>query len=70
MANEFFRSFGGDVSISITPGGHGRMEVYVDGDKIFDRLEEGKIYPDLGRVRKMKKQIQKKLDSVSAPAAD
>ena len=46
------------------------MEVYVDGEKIFDRLEEGKIYPDLGRVKKMKKQIQARLDAVSGRAAD
>ena len=70
MANEFFRAYGGDVAISITPGGHSRMEVYVDGEKIFDRLEEGKIYPDLGRVKKMKKQIQARLDAVSGRAAD
>jgi predicted Rdx family selenoprotein len=70
MANEFFRAFGGEVAISITPGGHSRMEVYVDGEKIFDRLEEGKIYPDLSRVRQMKARIQAKLDSIPAHADD
>ena len=38
MANEFFRSFGPDVGISITPGANGRLEIYLDGEKIF--LEE------------------------------
>ena len=68
MANEFFRAYGPDAAISISPGAHGRMEVYLDGQKIFDRKEEGDIYPDLSRVRKMKTQIQAKLDSIGAHA--
>ena len=68
MANEFFRAYGPDAAISITPGAHGRIEVYLDGEKIFDRKEEGDIYPDLTRVRKMKTQIQAKLDSIATHA--
>jgi predicted Rdx family selenoprotein len=66
VANEFFRAFGKDVAISLTPGANGRFEVYLDGEKIFDRKEEGNIYPDLARVRKMKEVIQAKLDSLVA----
>jgi hypothetical protein len=40
--------------------------VYLDGEKIFDRKEEGNIYPDLGRVRQMKQVIKAKLDSLVA----
>ena len=43
MANEFFRAFGPDVAISLTPGANGRFEVRLDGEKIFDRKEEGNI---------------------------
>ena len=70
MANEFFRAFGGDAAISITPRAKGRMEVYLDGEKIFDRKEEGNIYPDLSRVRQMKARIKEKLDAVPAHADD
>ncbi len=66
MANEFFRAYGGDVAISLTPGANGRFEVYLDGEKIFDRKEEGNIYPDLGRVRQLKQVIKAKLDSLVA----
>ena len=66
MANEFFRSFGPDVGISLTPGANGRLEVYRDGEKIFDRKEEGGKYPDLARVRELKQVIQAKLDSLVA----
>lgn len=69
MANEFFRAYGGDVAISLTPGANGRFEVYLDGEKIFDRKEEGNIYPDLGRVRQLKQVIKAKLDSL-VPTGD
>jgi predicted Rdx family selenoprotein len=66
MANEFFRTFGPDVGISLTPGANGRLEVYLDGEKIFDRKEEGDKYPDLARVRELKQVIKAKLDSLVA----
>lgn len=69
MANEFFRAFGPDAAISLTPGANGRFEVYLDGEKIFDKKEENNVYPDLTLVRRMKKTIQAKLDSLQAAAA-
>lgn len=68
MANEFFRAYGADAAISLTPGANGRLEVYLDGEKIFDKNEEGKKFPDLARVREMKKVIQERLDSLVAAA--
>ena len=68
MANEFFRAFGGDAAVSLTPGANGRFEVYLDGEKIFDRKGEGNIYPDLSIVRRMKKVIKEKLDAMPAAA--
>ena len=47
--------------MTLTPVGDGRLEVYLDGGTIFDRkAEEGK-YPDLERVREMKKTIREKV---------
>ena len=71
MANEFFRAYGADASITISPRGQGIMEVFVDGEKIFDKKGEGNIYPDLGRVRKMKEAISARIANVDmAVAAD
>jgi predicted Rdx family selenoprotein len=70
VANEFFSTFGGDVAISLTPGANGRFEVYLDGDKIFDKIEEGNVFPELKRVRDMKKVIQSKLEAVPASAGN
>ena len=66
MANEFFRSFGPDVGISLTPCANGRLEIYLDGEKIFDRQEEAGKYPDLARVRELKQVIKARLDSMVA----
>jgi predicted Rdx family selenoprotein len=63
MANEFFRAYGPDVAVTISPRGQGIMEVFLDGEKIFDRKAEG-IYPDLARVREMKEKISAKIASV------
>ena len=73
MANEFFRAYGPDAAVTISPRGQGIMEVFLDGERIFDKKGEGNIYPDLARVRKMKEVITAKiesLDAVPAPADD
>ncbi len=69
MANEFFRTFGGDVAISLTPGANRRFEVRLDGEIIFDRMQtEGQPMPDLMRIRQWKKVVQEKLESLQAAA--
>lgn len=70
MANEFFSTFSGDVAVSLTPGANGRFEVYLDGEKIFDKKEENNAFPELSRVRKLKQVIQAKLDAIPAAADD
>ena len=71
MANEFFRAYGGDAAITISPRGQGIMEVFLDGEKIFDKKAEGNIYPDLSRVRQMKEVISAKIANLDlAVAAD
>ena len=70
MANEFFRAYGPDAAVTISPRGQGIMEVFVDGERIFDKKGEGNIYPDLARVRKMKQVISAKIDSLTAVPAD
>jgi predicted Rdx family selenoprotein len=70
MANEFFRHFGPDVAVAISPRGQGIMEVFVDGERIFDKKGEGNIYPDLARVRKMREVIAEKIANVVPVPAD
>lgn len=70
MANEFFAAYGNDVAITISPRDRGILEVFLDGEKIFDRRDEGNIYPDLARVRKMKEVISAKLANLEPAPAD
>jgi selT/selW/selH-like putative selenoprotein len=61
LATEFFRSDApGDVAIKMTPSDRGRLEVYLDGEKIFDRKEDGK-FPDLSKVNELKMIIAEKI---------
>ena len=46
------------------------MEVYLDGERIFDKLGEGNVFPDLARIRTMKQIIAAKIASLEPVAAD
>ena len=46
------------------------MEVFVDGERVFDKKGEGDIFPDLKRVRAMKKLVEQKINSLEPAAAD
>ncbi len=70
MATEFFRTFGPDVAITISPRGQSIMEVFLDGEKIFDKKAEGNVVPNLTRVRKMEEVISAKLATLEPALAD
>ena len=61
MANEFFAEGGKDVAIKINPGVAGILQVYVDGDKIYDKKEEDGQTPTLNRVKEMRAVIKDRL---------
>lgn len=69
MANEFFRHFGPDVAVTISPRGQSIMEVFVDGERIYDKKGENNVFPDLKRVREMRAVIAERIaDAVAVPA--
>ena len=70
MANEFFAEGGGDVAITITPGVSGVLQVHLDGEKIYDKKEEGSQTPHLTRVKEIRAAIREKLAAVTAAAGD
>ena len=61
MASEFFAEGGKDVAIRITPGVAGILQVFVDGEKIYDKKEEDGQFPTLPRVKQMRAVIKEKL---------
>ena len=46
------------------------MEVFVDGERIFDKKGEGNVFPDLGRVRKMLAYVRERIEQADLVAAD
>ena len=66
MAAEFWSTFGATVALTITPVSEGRLEIYMDGQKLFDRKEEGGAFPDLRKVKQLKKVLQERMTAVSA----
>ena len=61
MATEFFAEGGREVAIRLTPGSAGILQVYANGDKIFDRKDENDEHPNLPRVKEMRAAIREKL---------
>ena len=70
MANEFFRHYGADAAIAISPRGQSIMEVFFNGERIYDKKGEGNIFPDLKRVREMRQVINAKLEVLEPAPAD
>ena len=42
------------------------MEVYANGEKVYDRHDEGGTYPDMRRVRAIRQAIRQKLEVTAA----
>ena len=61
MATEIWHEFADDAPVTLIPVADGRLEVWAGGDKLFDRKAEGGAYPEMQRVRQIKKQIKQKL---------
>ncbi len=61
MATEIWHDFAEDAPVTIIPVADGRLEVYANGEKLFDRKAEGGAYPEMKRVREIKQQIKARL---------
>jgi len=70
MANELFAQGGKDVAIKITPGVAGILQVFIDGEKIYDKAEEDGQFPTLPRVKQMRAVLKEKLDAAPVAADD
>ena len=46
------------------------MEVFVDGERIYDKKGEGNIFPDLKRVRTMLEFVREKIETLEPVSAD
>jgi predicted Rdx family selenoprotein len=71
MATELYAVCGNDLALQLTPAGSGRFEVYLDGNKIWDRREaEGKPYPSLAIVRDIRQVVIAAVQEADAVSAD
>ncbi len=68
---EFWRSQEpGDIAIKLTPADAGRLEVYLDGDKIYDVKDENRVYPNLTRVNELKMVVAERMFDLEEAAAN
>ena len=64
MATEIWHEFGKDAPVTLIPAAEGRLEVSAGGEMLFDRKVEGGVYPEMKRVRQIKQEIQRRLESL------
>ena len=68
---EFWRSQEpGDIAIKLTPAAGGRLEVYLDGDNIYDVKEENRVLPNLSRVNELKMVVAERIFDLEEAAAN
>ena len=70
MATELFAEGGKEVSIKITPGDSGVLQVFLDGEKVYDKKEDGNQTPHLNRVKEIRAALRERLAAVGAAADD
>ena len=64
MATEIFAEGGKDVAIKITPGVGGILQVFVDGDKVYDKKDEDNQTPNLNRVKQIRAVVKERLGAL------
>ena len=64
-AVELNREFQGDVGISITPVGAGRLEVLLDGQELFNKKALGVNGITIDDIRAIKMTIHERLEALT-----
>jgi predicted Rdx family selenoprotein len=71
MATELYAQFGNDLALTLTPAGGGRFEVYLNGEKIWDRKEApGRSYPSLAVVHDLRDTVAQAIETAPATPVD
>ena len=65
MATELSAAGDRDVALTLTPGTHDVLQVYIDGEKIYDKHAEQNQFPTLPRVKQMREVVCARLASAS-----
>ena len=64
MAAEFLSSHNpGDIAITITPADKGRLEVYIQKEKVYDCKDENAM-PDYNKIKELQMLVIEKLFEV------
>ena len=58
------------MAITVTPGVGGVLQVFLDGEKVYDKKEDGNQTPHLNRVKEIRTALSERLEAVPAGADD
>lgn len=66
MFSELYSAGGSDVAIKVTPGDSGVLQLYFDGDLVYDKKAEGNQTPTLTRVKELKALLKQRVEAAKA----
>lgn len=69
MATEFSAAGDRDMALTLTPGTYDVLQVYIDGEKIYDKQAEQHQFPTLPRVQQMREVVRARLASAPGGGA-
>ena len=62
MVAEIFAEGGNQVAITMTPGVGGVLQVFADGETLYDKAKEDGQFPNLPRVKEIRAEVRKRLN--------
>ena len=61
IVNELYAEADNEVAVTLPPGTNAILQVFLDGEKIYDKKDENGHLPNLHRVREMRSRLHEKL---------
>lgn len=62
LGSEFYAAVGNEVAIRLTPRDGGTLQIFFDGENVYDKKEEDGVFPDVNRVKAMKADLQRRVE--------
>ena len=65
ILNECYAEGGNQVAVTLTPGTQGVLQIYLNGQQLYNKQAEHEAPPTPSRVQQMRQMIREKLRSAS-----
>jgi predicted Rdx family selenoprotein len=64
LGSEFYAALGNEVAIRLTPSDRGTLQIFFDGETVYDKKVEDGVFPDVNRVKAMKADLKRRVEDL------